>query len=125
MKRLLISTLLLAASLLAADKKILIQSSGRQDWISNDAALARYRAAAGTGADIVLVRSPAEFSREVADADGIIGSISKDDFPRAKKLKWVQTISAGVEAFSFWPEFVKSDVQLTNCKVVQGPTIAD
>jgi len=71
------------------------------------------------------VRSRAEFTREIGDADAIIGGITKEDFPAAKKLKWVQAISAGVEAYSFWPEFVKSDVQLTNCKVVQGPTIAD
>ena len=61
----------------------------------------------------------------MVSADGIVGAITKEDFPAAKKLKWVQAISAGVEAYSFWPEFVQSDVQLTNCKVVQGPTIAD
>jgi len=125
MKHLLISILLLAIPALAADKKILIQASSRQSWVSNDAALARYRAAAGTQAEIVVVRSPSEFAREVVDADGIIGGITKEEFPLAKKLKWVQAISAGVEAYSFWPEFVKSNVQLTNCKVVQGPTIAD
>jgi D-2-hydroxyacid dehydrogenase (NADP+) len=125
MQRLLIPILLLANLGWAADKKILIQASSRQSWVSTDAALARYRAAAGAGADIVVARSPEEFSREAANADGIIGGITKADFPAAKKLKWVQTISAGVEAYSFWPEFVQSDVQLTNCKVVQGPTIAD
>ena len=109
----------------AADKRILIQASSRQSWVSSDAALASYRAAAGAGADIIVVRSPAEFAREVANADAVIGGITKEEFQAAKKLKWVQTISAGVEAYSFWPEFVQSDVQLTNCKVVQGPTIAD
>jgi phosphoglycerate dehydrogenase-like enzyme len=125
MARLFVAVILLASLGLAADKKILIQASSRQSWVSNDAAMARYRAAAGTGADIVVVRTPAEFSREVANADAVIGGIGKEDFPAAKKLKWVQAISAGVEAYSFWPEFVQSDVQLTNCKVVQGPTIAD
>ncbi|MFN0103312.1 MAG: D-2-hydroxyacid dehydrogenase [Bryobacteraceae bacterium] len=125
MPRLFIAILLLANLVWAADKKILIQASSRQSWVSSDAALARYRAAAGAGADVIVVRSPAEFAREVANADGIIGGITKAEFPAAKKLKWVQTISAGVEAYSFWPEFVKSDVLLTNCKVVQGPTIAD
>jgi phosphoglycerate dehydrogenase-like enzyme len=43
-------------------------------------------------------RSPAEFAREVGNAHAIIGGITKEDFPAAKKLKWVQTISAGVEA---------------------------
>ena len=125
MERLVISILLLAIPALAADKKIVLQASSAQSWVSNDSALVRYRAAAGTGTDIVVVRSRAEFTREVGDADAIIGGITKEDFPAAKKLKWVQAISAGVEAYSFWPEFVKSDVQLTNCKVVQGPTIAD
>jgi phosphoglycerate dehydrogenase-like enzyme len=125
MQRLIPLLLLLAAGAFAADKKILIQGSNRQSWVSSDSALSRYRAAAGTGADIVVTRSPAEFAREVVDADAVIGGITKEHFPSAKKLKWVQTISAGVEAYSFWPEFVKSDVQLTNCKVVQGPTIAD
>jgi phosphoglycerate dehydrogenase-like enzyme len=124
-ERLLISLVLLASPALTADKKILIQASARQSWVSSDSALAKYRAAAGAGADIVVARSPAEFARELHDADAIIGGITKEQFPAAKKLKWVQTISAGVEAYSFWPEFVKSDVQLTNCKVVQGPTIAD
>lgn len=125
MQRSFIAMLLLATLGLAAEKKILIQASGRQSWVASDEALARYRAAAGTGAEIVLVRSPGEFAREVVSADGIVGAITKEDFPAAKKLKWVQAISAGVEAYSFWPEFVQSDVQLTNCKVVQGPTIAD
>lgn len=118
-------TVLLTAIASAADKKILIQASSRQSWVSSDAALARYRAAAGSGADIVVVKTPADFAREVASADAVIGGITKAEFPSARKLKWVQTISAGVEAYSFWPEFVASDVQLTNCKVVQGPTIAD
>jgi phosphoglycerate dehydrogenase-like enzyme len=125
MQRLLLTMLLLAGALAAADKKILIQASARQSWVTSDDALARYRAAAGSGADIIVARSAAEFAREIPNADGIIGGISKEQFPAAKKLKWVQTISAGVEAYSFWPEFVQSPVQLTNCKVVQGPTIAD
>src|SRR5262249_13111941 len=123
--RLLTIILLLATAAFAADKKILIEASSRQSWVSNDSALARYRAAAGAGADIIVVRSPAEFAREVVNADAVIGGITKEQFAVTKTLKWVQTISAGVEAYSFWPEFVKSNVQLTNCKVVQGPTIAD
>jgi phosphoglycerate dehydrogenase-like enzyme len=125
MRRILVSLLLLFTCVSAAERKIIIQSSGRNDWVSDDTALTRYRAAAGSGADIVVTRSPEEFAREVVNADAVVGSIGKADFPSAKRLKWVQTISAGVENFSFWPEFVKSDVQLTNCKVVQGPTIAD
>src|SRR5262249_14699493 len=126
MERLVISILLLAIPALAADKKIVLQASSAQSWVSNDAALARYRAAAGTGADIVVVRSRAEFTREIGDADAIIGGITKEDFPAAKKLKWVQAISAGVEAYSFWPEFVKSTYNspiARSCKVQQLRTM--
>jgi phosphoglycerate dehydrogenase-like enzyme len=61
---------------------------------------------------------------QVADADAIFGTISPELFKSAKKLKWVQTYSAGVETFRF-PEFLNSDVTLTNCKIIQGPNIAD
>ena len=61
---------------------------------------------------------------QVADADAILGTISPELFASAKKLKWVQTYSAGVETFRF-PEFINSDVTLTNCKIIQGPNIAD
>ena len=61
---------------------------------------------------------------QVADADAILGTISPALFASAKKLKWVQTYSAGVEVYRF-PEFLNSDVTLTNCKIIQGPNIAD
>ena len=125
MKRITLAFILIAVSAIAADKKILILHSSRQSWVSSDAALDSYRAAAASGADIVVARTAEEFARELPNADGVIGGVTKDLYPQAKKLKWVQTISAGVEQYSFWPEFVNSGVTLTNCKVVQGPTIAD
>src|SRR5215469_11689366 len=75
-------------------------------------------------AEIVVVRSPADMAREVVEADAVIGGISKDLFLTAKKLKWLQTYSAGVEAYR-WKEFLDSNVVLTNCRIVQGPNIAD
>jgi phosphoglycerate dehydrogenase-like enzyme len=70
---------------------------------------------------------PADSSRlldQVADADAIFGTINPKLFHAAKKLKWVQVYSAGVETYRF-PEFINSQVTLTNCKVIQGPEIAD
>lgn len=61
---------------------------------------------------------------QVMDADAIFGTINPQLFHAAKKLKWVQTYSAGVETYRF-PEFISSDVVLTNCKIIQGPEIAD
>ncbi|MFN7938283.1 MAG: D-2-hydroxyacid dehydrogenase [Bryobacteraceae bacterium] len=60
----------------------------------------------------------------VADADAILGEITPAIFSAAKKLKWVHIYSAGVERNRF-PEFINSNVTLTNGKIIQGPEIAD
>jgi D-2-hydroxyacid dehydrogenase (NADP+) len=115
---------LLAAVLSAADRKIVINAvDSHNRWAFTDDALRDYRTA-GQGAAIVVAKSPADMAREVVDADGVIGGLSKDQFANAKNLKWVQTYSAGVEAYR-WKEFLDSSIVLTNCKVVQGPNIAD
>ncbi|MDP8979607.1 MAG: D-2-hydroxyacid dehydrogenase [Acidobacteriota bacterium] len=61
---------------------------------------------------------------QLADADALFGGIDAAQFSAAKKLKWVQLYSAGVEHLRF-PEFTNSNVTLTNCKIIQGPEIAD
>ena len=117
--------MLTAASLLAAaDKKIVITGTSRHWWALSDEALRNFREAAATGAEIAVVRPGENLAAEVADADAVVGGISRELFPIAKKLKWVQSYRAGVEAYG-WPEFQNSDVVLTNCKIVQGPTIGD
>jgi len=120
-----IAFLLSAAGVLrAADKKIVINAVDEHNhWAFTDEAVSGYRKA-GDGAAIVLAKTGADMARETADADGVIGGLSKDQFLKAKKLKWVQTYSAGVEGYR-WPEFLQSDIVLTNCKIVQGPNIAD
>jgi phosphoglycerate dehydrogenase-like enzyme len=124
MKRICILLLAFATLGIAADKKIVIRAlSG--GFAYDDAAIEKYKQEAGEHAEVVAARSMAEFEKEIVDAEGIVGGISKDLFAKAKELKWVQSTSAGVEAYSFWPEFMASDVALTNCKVVQGPTIGD
>lgn len=118
-------TLLLSAGVLsAADTKIVINAvDNHNKWAFTEDALREYRNA-GNGADIVVAGSPADLSREIVDADAVIGGISKDLFAKAKKLKWLQTYSAGVEGYR-WKEFLDSSVVLTNCRIVQGPNIAD
>lgn len=124
MKRILIFLLGFAALAAAADKKIVVRAlSGGFAYDDNAAKL--YTQAAGEDADVVMARSMEAFEREIVDADAVIGGINKEQFATAENLKWLQATSAGVEAYSFWPEFMASDVALTNCKVVQGPTIAD
>ena len=62
---------------------------------------------------------------EIADADAIVGGVNREQFLAAKKLKWLQVTSAGVENFLAIPELKQSAVTLTNMKIVQGVEIAD
>src|ERR1700730_8335413 len=120
----LVLAILLAAVLSAADRKIVINAVDNHNrWAFTDDALRDYRTA-GQGAAIVVAKSPADVGREVVDADAVIGGLSQDQFAKAKSLKWVQTYSAGVEGLR-WKEFLDSNIVLTNCKIVQGPNIAD
>jgi phosphoglycerate dehydrogenase-like enzyme len=123
MRTCLLLCLSVAGLLSAADRKIVITGTPQHWWAFTEDALRQYREA-GSGVDIVVAKPGEQFAREIADADAVIGGISRDLFARAKKLKWVQTYSAGVEDYR-WPEFLNSSVVLTNCKIVQGPTIAD
>ncbi|MGE5647677.1 MAG: D-2-hydroxyacid dehydrogenase [Acidobacteriota bacterium] len=61
---------------------------------------------------------------EIADADAVIGSVSPAAVRAARRLKWVQALSAGVEHLLF-PDLRDSAIVLTNNKIVQGPEIAD
>ena len=65
-----------------------------------------------------------QLSAEIVDADAIIGSVTPEQVRSARKLKWVQVNSAGVENYLF-PEMRDSDITLTNMKIVQGIEIAD
>lgn len=64
--------------------------------------------------------------KELADADGVVGGLTRDQFLAAKKLRWMQITSAGVENYlQGIPELRDSPVTMTNMKIVQGVEIAD
>jgi phosphoglycerate dehydrogenase-like enzyme len=66
--------------------------------------------------------------QEIVDADGFIGEITSEQVRAGKKLKWVQTMSAGVERLlhlSGGTALRDSEIVLTNNQIVQGPEIAD
>lgn len=63
--------------------------------------------------------------QEVGDADALLTDWLTPELVRAgKKLKWIQHYAAGVDDLMF-PELANSDIVMTNCKIVQGPEIAD
>jgi phosphoglycerate dehydrogenase-like enzyme len=76
-----------------------------------------------TSAATVVGATADNASAVVADADGIIAPPGAQVFKNAPNLKWVQTQSAGVE--NFVNDLRDRPVILTNCKIIQGPNIAD
>lgn len=79
------------------------------------------------GAEIVQVTGDTVME-EIVDADALIGYITPEQIRAGKKLRWVQTMSAGVERvlhLSGGTDLRDSDIILTNNQIVQGPEIAD
>jgi phosphoglycerate dehydrogenase-like enzyme len=90
----------------------------------NDAQLATFRSAY-PDVEFVGADSPQEIFREIADADAFFGNPSREAFLAAKKLRWIQAPSAGIEFVHGVPELVESDVQLTNARGAHAATIAE
>lgn len=65
-----------------------------------------------------------EFHREVEDTHVILGGFSREDLQRAKQLKWIQWMAAGVEHI-LWPELVDNPVVLTNMQRIFAPPISE
>lgn len=74
----------------------------------------------------IVFPSRDELMKELADAEGVVGGLSREQFLAAKKLRWMQITSAGVENYlAAIPELRDSPVTVTNMKIVQGVEIAD
>ena len=103
----------------AQTKKILV--------IERDPEMVKELQQAAPQARIVPV-THATVMQEIADADGFVGDIRPEEVRAGKHLKWVQTMSAGVEGVLFLSggtDLRDSNITLTNNKIVQGPEIAD
>ena len=88
-----------------------------------EADLARIRAAAGADAD-VIVCDYSEAALHIAEMDVVLGIVPPKLFAKANRLRWVQSISSGVDAFMY-PEFINSPVILTSEKGLVGEHLAD
>ena len=116
-----IAALLLLASALCGAQTLKIVVSGQ-----NAETIADWQTASDK-VKLVRVTSDTAMS-EIADADAYIGNIRPELVEAGKKLRWVQTLSAGVEQVlhkSGSDALADSDVVLTNNQIVQGPEIAD
>jgi len=55
-----------------------------------------------------------DLRREIADAEVYFGWLSRDEFLAARKLKWIQSPSSGVDHFLAIPELREGEVILTS-----------
>jgi len=75
-------------------------------------------------ADIRFLGEDETIGDYIEEIEVLYGSIDKEDFAKAKKLKWVQTNSTGVEQVMY-PAFQNSDVILTNAGRSITSVVAD
>lgn len=119
MSRLIFSLTLCAIALSAQTKKIVMSRA--------DPDMLKELESASPKAKVISV-TPENVNKELADADAFIGEITPEQVRAGKKLKWVQTMSAGVERVLFASggnDLRDSNIILTNNQIVQGPEIAD
>lgn len=90
----------------------------------DDQRLASFRTAY-PDATFVVASSPDEAKREIADADAYFGNPTREIYLAARKLRWIQAPSAGIEFVHQIPELVASDVVLTNTRGAHAATIAE
>jgi phosphoglycerate dehydrogenase-like enzyme len=108
-----------------APRKILLLGWGAPTWNER---LADVRAAA-PGAKVVLATSRQQALTEVADADVIIGYnpdiCDGQILGAAKELRWVQSLSAGVELCMKVPAIRAPNLLVANMRGVDAPVIAE
>ena len=79
--------------------------------------------------ELVVARSSQEAVEKVGDCVAVVGispAAPTGEILRAgKNVRWVQTMSAGLENYLRAPELKNSDIVLTSAKILQGPEIAD
>src|SRR5437879_11083192 len=80
--------------------------------------------AAGPGSTFVEAKDAAAQRREIVDADALFGRVSPDIFPLGKRLRYYQSIGAGVDSI-LTPELVERDVPLASEKGGVGIHLAE
>jgi phosphoglycerate dehydrogenase-like enzyme len=85
---------------------------------------ARILDAAGPGAAFVEAKDAKRQAEEIVDADALFGRVSNEIFLRARRLRYYQSIGAGVDAI-LTPDLVRSDVVLASEKGGVGIHLAE
>src|SRR5207247_8278208 len=80
--------------------------------------------AAGPGSTFVEAKDAATQRREIVDADALFGRVSPEIFPLGKRLRYYQSIGAGVDSI-LTQDLVESDVPLASEKGGVGIHLAE
>lgn len=80
--------------------------------------------AAGPGSTLTIATKLEDQIKAAADADVALGLIPREVFIAAPKLRYVQSLSAGVDPIMY-PEFVNSDVPLVSEKGIVGNQLSE
>jgi phosphoglycerate dehydrogenase-like enzyme len=77
--------------------------------------------------DITFVHCPARelTASMIADADIYMGYLNPEIYAAAKRLRWIQSPSSGVNYYMEVPELVAGDCLLTSASGTHGPAVAD
>jgi phosphoglycerate dehydrogenase-like enzyme len=81
------------------------------------------------GVEVVTGNSPGEFADAIAEVDVVMNGMGTGDtfrtvFPQAKRLRWVHSLSAGVENV-LTPEMLASTTPLTNARGVFAESLGE
>jgi phosphoglycerate dehydrogenase-like enzyme len=76
-------------------------------------------------AKFLVAATPEEAARLAKDADASLGWCTPEVLAAGKKLRWIQSYSAGVERCVGIPELRQRDVLLTNMQRVAAPVMAE
>jgi phosphoglycerate dehydrogenase-like enzyme len=81
--------------------------------------------AAFPGVGFAVAKTPEELARETADAEAIFGWPHAEAIQAAKRLRWVQAHSAGMDWMAGNAPLIESDVVVTSMGAAFAPTMVE
>jgi len=78
----------------------------------------------GKNVEMIVPASADEMNRALPEVDVVFGALSAETFAKAKNLRWLQAIEAGVDVLLI-PELRQSNVVVTNMARVFAPAISE
>jgi phosphoglycerate dehydrogenase-like enzyme len=77
------------------------------------------------GIQVIVPKDGDQTAPLMDDIDAVYGQLTADEYASSKKLRWVQSPSAGVEWMWRVPGFQESDIVVTNMRGAHAATIAE